>query len=87
MIRPLVGPIPEKLVLQVPIVPMYFNPIEVSRKSVFRSLPELINNPGAQTYESQLQHADGSIHDGKLANYITSASIMALAPCNVSSAG
>jgi squalene-hopene/tetraprenyl-beta-curcumene cyclase len=26
-----------------------------------------------------LQHADGSIHDGKLANYITSASIMALA--------
>jgi hypothetical protein len=23
---------------------MYFNPIEVSRKSVFRSLPELINN-------------------------------------------
>ncbi len=24
---------------------MYFNPIEVSRESVFRSLPELINNP------------------------------------------
>jgi hypothetical protein len=25
---------------------MYFNTIEVSRKSVFRSLPELINNLG-----------------------------------------
>jgi hypothetical protein len=29
---------------------MYFNTIEVSRKSIFRPLPELINNPGNLFY-------------------------------------
>jgi squalene-hopene/tetraprenyl-beta-curcumene cyclase len=37
---------------------------------------------GGLDWLCSLQHEDGSIHDGKLANYITSASVMALAAGN-----